>query len=32
MTDLDHLVPDDVSWGHYRYYAEELRRRVMRDA
>jgi uroporphyrinogen decarboxylase len=28
---LDHLVPDDVSWDHYRYYAEALRKRVGAD-
>jgi len=32
IPDLDHLVPDDVSWDNYRHYAEELKRRVMRDA
>jgi uroporphyrinogen decarboxylase len=25
---LDHLVPDDVSWSNYCYYAEALRRRI----
>jgi len=29
IPDLDHLVPDDVSWDNYRHYAEELRRRVV---
>lgn len=29
---LDHLVPDDVSWENYRYYAEALKRRVMQTA
>jgi len=29
IPDLDHLVPDDVSWENYRYYAEALRRRVV---
>ena len=28
---LDHLVPDDVSWDSYRYYAEALRRLVGAD-
>jgi len=28
IPDLDHLVPDDVSWDNYRYYAEQLKRRV----
>jgi len=26
---LDHLVPDDVSWGNYCYYARRLRERVL---
>ncbi|MBT6148312.1 MAG: hypothetical protein HN712_30120 [Gemmatimonadetes bacterium] len=25
---LDHLIPDDVSWDNYRYYADALRRRI----
>lgn len=25
IPDLDHLVPDDVSWDNYRYYAERLK-------
>ena len=29
IPDLDHLVPADVSWDNYRYYAEELRRRIL---
>ena len=29
IPDLDHLVPDDVSWPNYRHYVESLRRRVM---
>jgi Uroporphyrinogen decarboxylase (URO-D) len=29
IADLDHLVPDDVSWGNYLYYARELKRRVV---
>lgn len=29
IADLDHCVPDDVSWESYRYYAEQLRRRVV---
>lgn len=28
IPDLDHCVPDDVSWEHYCYYAESLRRLV----
>ena len=27
IPDLDHLVPDDVSWENYVYYAQELKRR-----
>lgn len=29
IPDLDHLVPDDVSWANYRYYCEQLRLRVV---
>ncbi|MBI2300805.1 MAG: hypothetical protein HYU66_17995 [Armatimonadetes bacterium] len=29
IPDLDHLVPDDVSWENYRHYCEALRERVM---
>jgi hypothetical protein len=29
IPDLDHLVPDDVSWESYRHYALQLRDRVM---
>ena len=29
IPDLDHLVPDDVSWDNYRYYCEQLRLRVV---
>ena len=29
IPDLDHLVPDDVSWGNYVYYCEQLKARVM---
>ena len=29
IPDLDHLVPDDVCWDNYRYYAEALRSRVL---
>ena len=25
IPDLDHLIPDDVSWGNYCYYAERLK-------
>jgi hypothetical protein len=32
IPDLDHLVPDDVSWGNYVHYAEGLRARVMGEA
>lgn len=28
IPDLDHLVPDDVSWDNYCYYAEALKRLV----
>jgi len=28
VPDLDHGIPDDVSWSNYRYYAEQLRARV----
>jgi uroporphyrinogen decarboxylase len=28
VPDLDHLVPDDVSWANYRYYCEQLKARV----
>jgi uroporphyrinogen decarboxylase len=28
IPDLDHLIPDDVSWENYRYYAEQLGRCV----
>ncbi len=29
IPDLDHLIPDDVSWDNYRYYAAQLKERVM---
>jgi uroporphyrinogen decarboxylase len=29
VPDLDHLIPDDVSWANYRYYCEALKARVM---
>ena len=29
IPDLDHLVPDDVSWDNYRYYAQALKERVL---
>lgn len=29
IPDLDHLIPDDVSWGNYAYYCDALRRRVV---
>jgi uroporphyrinogen decarboxylase len=25
IPNLDHCIPDDVSWQHYRYYAQALR-------
>jgi len=28
IPDLDHLIPDDVSWENYSYYAESLKRLV----
>ena len=28
IPDLDHLVPDDVSWDHYRYYVNALKERI----
>ncbi len=28
IPDLDHLIPDDVSWPNYTHYCEELRRRI----
>jgi uroporphyrinogen decarboxylase len=31
VPDLDHLIPDDVSWDNYRYYCEALKARVMGD-
>jgi len=32
IPELDHLVPDDVSWESYRYYCEALKARVMAEA
>jgi uroporphyrinogen decarboxylase len=29
IPELDHLIPDDVSWANYRYYAEALKARVI---
>ena len=29
IPDLDHLVPDDVSWANYAYYCRQLRVRVV---
>lgn len=29
IPDLDHLIPDDVSWDNYLYYCEQLRARVV---
>jgi uroporphyrinogen decarboxylase len=31
IPDLDHLIPDDVSWKNYSYYAESLKRLVGKD-
>jgi uroporphyrinogen decarboxylase len=31
IPDLDHLVPDDVSWQNYAYYAEALKRMVGKE-
>ena len=31
IPDLDHLVPDDVSWDNYCYYAEALKRLVGKE-
>ena len=28
VPDLDHLIPDDVSWSNYEHYCRELKRRV----
>jgi len=28
IPDLDHSVPDDVSWANFCYYAEALKRLV----
>ena len=28
IPELDHLIPDDVSWDHYSYYATALRHLV----
>jgi hypothetical protein len=28
IPDLDHLIPDDVSWENYCYYAEVLKKLV----
>jgi uroporphyrinogen decarboxylase len=28
IPDLDHLIPDDVSWRHYCYYADALKKLV----
>ncbi len=28
IPELDHLVPDDVSWSDYCYYVESLRRMI----
>jgi len=31
IPDLDHLIPDDVSWDNYCHYAESLKRRIGKD-
>jgi uroporphyrinogen decarboxylase len=31
IPDLDHLVPDDVSWENYLHYVRQLRLRVVGD-
>ena len=31
IPDLDHLIPDDVSWENYCYYAEKLKKLVVGD-
>ncbi len=31
IPDLDHLVPDDVSWENYCYYAQALKRQVGKE-
>ena len=28
IPDLDHLIPDDVSWDNYCYYAEQLKKLI----
>lgn len=28
IPELDHLIPDDVSWSHYCYYADALKRLI----
>ena len=29
IPDLDHLIPDDVSWNNYVYYAQQLKKMVV---
>ena len=29
IPELDHGIPDDVSWDNYRYYAEQMKRRIL---
>jgi uroporphyrinogen decarboxylase len=29
IPELDHLIPDDVSWSNYAYYCRALKRRIM---
>jgi hypothetical protein len=31
IADLDHLVPDDVSWENYLYYCQSLKKRVGKE-
>ena len=31
IPELDHLIPDDVSWANFCYYAEKLRKLVGKD-
>jgi len=28
IPNLDHLIPDDVSWENYRYYAQALKKLI----
>jgi uroporphyrinogen decarboxylase len=31
IPDLDHLIPDDVSWENYLYYVQALKRLVGKE-